>query len=179
MKIPHELEREIIEYCKLNDIPNIDEFNIKLIRQGFTAEKYGSTPFKPTEVIKEVEVIVEKEIFKEIPVEVIKEVEVVVEKEVYVTDEEANIELTNQISKLEGDKRTLQKEVDTQISIVTSVSRERNTLKEQLNISNNEILELKQQLEDEKSKPKEKKNDIYGESKKGYFGSNTKDIYGK
>ena len=68
MELPKDLKDEIWGYCRLNDIPNIDEFNIKLIRQGFTVEKHGSTPFKPTEVIKEVEKIVEKE------VEVIKEV---------------------------------------------------------------------------------------------------------
>lgn len=44
MEIPKELKDEIWNYCKVNDITNIDGFIIKLLSQGFTAEKYGAAP---------------------------------------------------------------------------------------------------------------------------------------
>jgi len=45
MDIPNDLNSEILLYCKLNDITNIDEFKIKLLRSGFLIEKYGVQPF--------------------------------------------------------------------------------------------------------------------------------------
>lgn len=57
MEIPKQLNNEIWEYCRANNITNIDEFIIKLIKQGFTAEKFGSTPIiKTVEVDKIIEV---------------------------------------------------------------------------------------------------------------------------
>ncbi len=44
MDIPKMINDEIWEYCRLNKITNIDEFIIKLVKQGFTIEKYGATP---------------------------------------------------------------------------------------------------------------------------------------
>jgi len=44
MEIPKELKDEIWNYCKVNDITNVDGFIMKLLRQGFTAEKYGAVP---------------------------------------------------------------------------------------------------------------------------------------
>ena len=53
MEIPKQLKDDIWDYCRANNITNIDEFTIKLIRQGFTAEKYGSTPIVPKkEIVK-------------------------------------------------------------------------------------------------------------------------------
>ena len=98
MEIPKNLKDEIWDYCRANDISNIDEFTIKLIRQGFTAEKFGSSPIpKPKDRIIEkiVEVPVEK------VVEVIKEI--TVEKEVYITDDSQSKELSEKIKKLEGE----------------------------------------------------------------------------
>lgn len=60
MEIPKQLNNEIWEYCRANNITNIDEFIIKLIKQGFTIEKFGSTPtIKTVEVEKIVEKIIE------------------------------------------------------------------------------------------------------------------------
>lgn len=64
MEIPKVLKDEIWDYCRLNNITNIDEFTMKLLRQGFTVEKFGATP---TTVEKVVEKIVEKTV--EVPVE--------------------------------------------------------------------------------------------------------------
>ena len=96
MEIPKNLKDEIWDYCRANDISNIDEFTIKLIRQGFTAEKFGSSPIpqpKDRVIEKIVEVPVEK------VVEVIKEI--TVEKEVYITDDSQSKELSEKIKKLE------------------------------------------------------------------------------
>ena len=61
MELPKDLKSDISDYCRVNNITNIDEFTIKLIKQGFTIEKFGATP-----VIKTVEKIVEKRV--EVPV---------------------------------------------------------------------------------------------------------------
>lgn len=75
MKIPRELNDEIWNFCRENNITNIDDFTLKLLKQGFTAEKYGATPVQKTiEVEKIVEKIVEKVV--EVPVEKIIEVPV-------------------------------------------------------------------------------------------------------
>ena len=41
MIIPEILKKEINEYCRANNITNIDEFTIKILKQGFTVEKFG------------------------------------------------------------------------------------------------------------------------------------------
>lgn len=38
------LSKEFIEYCKLNDINNIDEFVNDVFQRGFTLVKYGKIP---------------------------------------------------------------------------------------------------------------------------------------
>jgi hypothetical protein len=68
MELPKNLKDEIWDYCRLNNISNIDEFTLKLVKQGFSIEKYGIPTNKVVE--KEVEKIIE------IPVEKIIEVPV-------------------------------------------------------------------------------------------------------
>lgn len=79
MEISKELNNEIWEYCRINNITNIDEFTLKLLKQGFTSEKFGATP-----VTKTVEKIVEKTV--EIPVE--KIIEKIVEVPINILDSE-------------------------------------------------------------------------------------------
>jgi hypothetical protein len=96
MELPKDLKDEIWEYCRLNDITDLNAFMVRMLRQGYTTEKYGPTPFKigqsepqivEKEVIKEVEkivevpveVVVEKEVIKEVTVEIEKIVEVIKE----------------------------------------------------------------------------------------------------
>ena len=104
--------KSVQEYCKLNNIEDVDKFISKCFTNGLNIEKYGLLGDDsgktgivsekqveievireirvevPVEVIKEVEVIREviKEIIKEVPVETIKEVEVIkyVDREVRV-----------------------------------------------------------------------------------------------
>jgi len=57
MEIPKKLKDEIWDYCRINNISNIDEFTLNLIKTGFTVEKFGATP--STKIVeKEVEKIV-------------------------------------------------------------------------------------------------------------------------
>ena len=100
MEIPKNIMNQIWEYCRLNNITDIEDFTIKMVKQGFSVEKYGSTPIGSVSV-KEVEKIVE--VVKEIPVEkiveVIKEVpiEKIVEKEIYITDDQQINEMSEKM----------------------------------------------------------------------------------
>jgi hypothetical protein len=102
-QIDKNILREVIEYCKINNIDNTNEFLNKLVRMGFNFEKYGSTPISNSEKI--IEKIVEKEVVKEVPVEVIKEV--VVEKLVTTN----NDDLMEKYEKLLSDYRELQSQI--------------------------------------------------------------------
>lgn len=99
MEIPNDLHNEIWDYCRANKITNIDEFTLKLLKQGFTSEKFGSTPMIKT-VEKEVEKIVE------VPVE--KIVEKIVEVPVNMVD----TELSNKYTELIKSYESLQSEVE-------------------------------------------------------------------
>lgn len=93
MQLPKTLNDEIWDYCRVNNITNIDDFTIKLVRQGFTVEKFGATPTTIEKVVEKI-------------------VEVVVEKEVLVTnDSESNI-LNNKIMELEKKLESLKKELE-------------------------------------------------------------------
>lgn len=76
MELPKKLLDDIWEYCRLNSITDIDGFVIKMVRDGFTIEKYGYSPES-----SDTPQVVEKEVIKEVEkiVEVIKEVEKIVE----------------------------------------------------------------------------------------------------
>ena len=90
--------KSVQEYCKLNNIEDVDKFISKCYVDGFNIKKYGllgddsekiggiEEKQVEIEVIKEIRVEVPVEVVKyvEVPVEIIKEVEVIqyVEKEV-------------------------------------------------------------------------------------------------
>jgi len=168
MELPQKILDGIWEYCRLNKITDVDGFIIKMVNQGFTVEKYGATPSERI-VEKEVEKIVEVPVEK--IVEVIKEVDKIIEKEVYITNDEATKELTDKINSLENDIKTLR---DSNITLSKETGDRGKTIME----LESKIIELTRELEIEKEKPKEQpKKDIYGESKKGFFGSNINDIW--
>lgn len=113
MEIPYELKEEIVEYCRLNNIENVEKFLLKMLHQGYSVEKYGTSPILPQVIEKEIEKVVEKIV--EVPVEVIiekeviKEVEKVVEKiisddsqtqELLAKIESLNLELTEERKKV-------------------------------------------------------------------------------
>lgn len=45
MNIDKKLITEIQEYCKLNNIQDVEKEVNRLLRQGFNVEKYGTSPF--------------------------------------------------------------------------------------------------------------------------------------
>lgn len=73
--------KSVQEYCKLNNIEDVDKFVSKCYVDGFNIKKYGLLGDDSEKIggieEKQVEIEVIKEIRVEVPVEVIKEVEVV------------------------------------------------------------------------------------------------------
>jgi len=102
IKLTHSQLKSVQEYCKLNNIEDVNKFITKCYTEGFNIKKYGllgddsekisgiEEKQVEIEVIKEIRVEVPVEVIKEVvkyvevPVEIIKEVEVIkyVEKEV-------------------------------------------------------------------------------------------------
>lgn len=145
----------VYDYCKLNNIEDVNKFMLDCFSQGFNIKKYGligdETSVKevvvekrvevPVEVIKEVEV--EKIVEKEIPVEVIKEVEKIVEipveKIVYIQDKKSEIEqLENQTGQGNKEKmlqQTLVK-LKKELSLKNEKIKELEKINERLKIDN-------------------------------------------
>ena len=199
MEIPKKIKDDIWEYCRINDISNIDEFIVKLIKQGFISEKYGSTPIgspqiveieKIVEVTVDVikEVIVEKEVIKEVPVEKI------VTKIEYIIDKQNENELFGKIEQLEENIFQLNEQIVLESKIFSTKTKETAKIfQQEINKKNKEIKNLSSSLEKIKGDSLKKdmevgelkksiegvnkdinnKPDIYGEdSKGGWFGSN-------
>jgi len=98
IKLTHTQLKSVQEYCKLNNIEDVNKFITKCYTEGFNIKKYGllgddsektggiEEKQVEIEVIKEIRVEVPVEVVKyvEVPVEIIKEVEVIqyVDKEV-------------------------------------------------------------------------------------------------
>lgn len=144
MEIPTNLKNEIWEYCRANNITNIDEFTLKLVKQGFTVEKFGATPGKIEKIVEKlVEVPVEKIVEKLVEVTVEK----IVEKEIFITDNSEIKVLTDKIKELTDEEKSC---------------REANImLQETLKMCGEEKHKLKVELAEEKNK---KKTDLYGEN---------------
>lgn len=172
MKISKKLKDEIWEYCRLNDISNVDEFTINMVQQGFTVEKFGATPFGEGEV-KEVEKIIE------VPVE--KIVEKVIKKEIFITDDDEvkklsnkNIELVDIVKELKnklGDK-TKDKTIDVLNKKIKDMDKTNSTSNKKIENLEKELKDLKEKLETT-LKDNNKDSDIYKDGKRGgWFGSN-------
>lgn len=127
--------KDIEDFCKLNNIEDLEFFINKCFKKGFDAERYGllgenSEKIVEVEVIREkrievpVEVIREIEKIVEIPVEVVKEIvvekevikevpiEKVVEKIVNIYDKNDNSELLLKIQSLENEMSKKDEELD-------------------------------------------------------------------
>jgi hypothetical protein len=141
MEVSKEINDEIWNYCRANNITNIDEFMIKCLKQGFTAEKYGATPKE-----KIVEKVIEKIV--EVPVEKIVEkiVELTIEKEVFITDDKEMGKLTKEIEKLNKHVQLAAEAKDKALKELATLEIDHK--------------KLKIELEQEKKK---KKTDLYGE----------------
>jgi hypothetical protein len=81
MTIPKNIKNDINQYCKLNNIENVDSFILKVLKNGFDIEKYGLlNDVTPKIIEKEVEKIVYQDVIKEVPVVEYIEVEKPVER---------------------------------------------------------------------------------------------------
>ena len=178
--INSDLVKQIDEYCKLNNITDINKYINQLLRDGFNVAKYGSGPFtsQPQEKIVEKEVRVEVEV----PVEVEKIVEK--EKIVHVSDDAKVNELLDKIKKLEDDgieqENKKQQEIEVLQSSIKSIQsdfriKERDYEEKIRKYEENETL-LKEKIIELESRKTESKKDIYGDNRGGYsFGSNLMD----
>jgi hypothetical protein len=63
------LESDFVSFCKLNNIQNIEEFRFECFKKGYYIEKYGL--LGEDDEIAPWEVVVEKEVVKEIEKEVV------------------------------------------------------------------------------------------------------------
>ena len=88
--------KEFNDYCKLNEIENIEEFINKCAKDGLVLDKYGVAPFLPKSQIQEMPV--EKEVVKEVIKEIPVEKEVIIEK--IITKEVKDTELIEELEKL-------------------------------------------------------------------------------
>jgi predicted RNase H-like nuclease (RuvC/YqgF family) len=144
MTIPKNIKDDINQYCKLNNIENVESFIIKVLKSGFDIEKYGllndTTPkiiekeiekIVYRDIIKEVPVVeyVEVEIIKEIPTEIIKEIpvengvikEVIVEKEVIIENKEKQKALESTIQKLRNELNEKNKKIVELENVLTEI----------------------------------------------------------
>ena len=177
VNVPKELLEEVWEYCKLNKIEDIQKFTVDILRQGFSVEKYGTTPFGPTKEIVEKEVIKEIEVEKivEVPVEVEKIVEKIVEVPVekiiekIITDDSQVQELLTKIEKLE--KQLLSEKSRTSDSELGKLYQKIENLEALLEIEKNRNKAKKEVENPFGDKPrssinwvsKDKREDLYGE----------------
>ena len=86
IKLTHTQLKSVQEYCKLNNIEDVDKFITKCYTDGYNIQKYGLLGDDSEKIggieEKQVEIEVIKEIRVEVPVEVVKYVEKEVIKEV-------------------------------------------------------------------------------------------------
>jgi hypothetical protein len=110
------LDDEFLEYCRLNNIDDVEKLAKDTFNRGFTILKYGETPFglKPTEKIVEKEVVKEVivEVEKIINVEVIKEVPINVKGETEIITKEIKVVDTEEIDKLKKQLQDKQEEIN-------------------------------------------------------------------
>jgi chromosome segregation ATPase len=184
MEIPKKLKDEIWEYCRLNDISNIDDFVIKMVRQGYTVEKFGSTPLGNGEVEKVIEVIKEVTVEKIIEKIIEVPVEKIVEKKVYITDDKEVEKLTNELESVKKNEsiyldglRVKVNEKDEEIvtlnrkisDLILKISQLESNL-EKKKVETDELNKKINKIEEEN---KNNDKDIYDEERRGgWFGSN-------
>jgi hypothetical protein len=159
MELPKDLKDKIWNYCRLNDITDLNGFMVKTLKKGFDIEVYGLLGEILNEGEKhlktggeqekwvEKEVIVEKRV--EIPVEVIKEV--IVEKEIIKEVEKiVEVPVEKVVTKIEyiSDKTT----EDELGGIIAN-------LKNEMSKKDEELDELRRTLDISRQKLDDKNND--------------------
>ena len=176
MDLPKDLKDKIWDYCRLNDITDLNGFIVKTLKKGFDFEVYGLLEKTLNEgekdlktgivgekqVIKEVivekrveipvevikEVIVEKEVIKEVPIEIIKEIEKVVTKIEYISDKSGESELFGKIEQLEENIFHLNEELDKERQIFsTKTEQVENIFQNEMSKKDKELDELRRNLD--------------------------------
>ena len=94
-----QLLKEFNDYCKLNEIEDVNDFITKCTKDGLVLDKYGVAPFLPKSQIQEIPV--EKEVVKEVIKEIPVEKEVIIEK--IITKEVKDTQLIEELEKLRGE----------------------------------------------------------------------------
>jgi hypothetical protein len=128
-------QKDLTDYCKLNNIEDVDKFFQKCFKRGYDIERYGligntSEPEKIIEYVEKevpIEVVkyIEKETIREVPIEVIKEVEKEVINTVYV-EKEVPIEKIVEVIKeipiyISGDTQIIEKIIEIPIEVIKEV----------------------------------------------------------
>jgi len=173
MELPKDLKDKVWNYCRLNDITDVNGFIIKTIKKGLDVEVYGLLGKtlnegekdlktdsegekdlrdlrKPGGIQKNrVEIEVIREIRVEVPVEVIKEVEKIVTKIEYISDKNGETELLLKIQQLEEEISTKTAEIGTiREEFSTKTTEMENIFQNKMSKKDNELNELRQKLDD-------------------------------
>ncbi len=116
IKLTNSQLTSVQEYCKLNNIEDVDKFISKCYVDGFNIKKYGLLGDDSRKIggieEKQVEIEVIKEIRVEVPVEIIKEVEVIKEVVKYV---EVPVEIIKEVEVIQYVDKEVIKEVPVEI----------------------------------------------------------------
>ena len=120
--------KSVQEYCKLNNIEDVNKFVTKCYIEGFNINKYGllGDDSGKTGIVgeKQVEIEVIREIRVEVPVEVIKEVEKIVTKIEYISDKSGESELFGKIEQLNKNIFHLNEELELEKKIFSTKTEE-------------------------------------------------------
>ena len=164
--------KSLSEYCKLNNVEDVDGFIKKCFESGFNIEKYGLlgktlnegkkdlktdnegekdlTDTRKTCGIEEkrAEIEVIREIRVEVPVEVIKEVEKIVTKIEYISDKSGESELFGKIEQLNENIFHLNEELDKERQIFSTKTEEiENIFHYEMSKKESELDELRRNLD--------------------------------
>ena len=172
MELPKDLKDKVWNYCRLNDITDVNGFIIKTIKKGLDVEVYGLLGKTLNEDEKDlktdnegekdlrdsrktcgieekragIEVI--REIRVEVPVEVIREVEKIVTKIEYISDKTGEDELFGKIEQLEENIFHLNKELDKERQIFsTKTEQVENIFQNEMSKKDKELDDLRQSLD--------------------------------
>ena len=161
MELPKDLKDKVWNYCRLNDITDVNGFIIKTLKKGLDVEVYGLLGKTLNEGEKDlktggieekrVEIEVIREIRVEVPVEVIKEVPVdrVVEKIIYTTDDIEINELGGKIAELEQEISAKTTEIGRiREEFSTKTTENESFFQNEMIKKNKELEELRQTLDD-------------------------------
>ena len=159
-KVDPKYMSDILSYCKMYNIDDVDLFVTQCFKQGFDIKKYGllGKPLNEGEKHlntggieeKQVEIEVIREIRVEVPIEVIKEVTVerVVEKIIQTSDDTQVNELLSKIEQLNGEISTKCVEIDNiRQEFSTKMEEMENIFQNKMSKKDEELDELRRNLD--------------------------------